>query len=100
MVELTLIVNPVYFTQISDNISAGGTYDFNGKILTTDGIYYDTLSTINDCDSIFELTLTVFGVGIKQLVVTSYKLQVYPNPTSGQLRIKNYELRTTRKHDN
>jgi len=32
-------------------------------------------------------------VGIEQLRVTSYKLQVYPNPTNGQLRITNYELR-------
>jgi hypothetical protein len=32
------------------------------------------------------------GVGIKSLHVTHYALQIYPNPTTGQLRIMNYEL--------
>ena len=32
-------------------------------------------------------------VGVEQLRVTSYKLQVYPNPTTGQLKITNGELR-------
>ena len=39
------------------------------------------------------ITILAMGVGVEQLQVTSYKLQVYPNPTNGQLRIFNYELR-------
>ena len=31
------------------------------------------------------------GVGVKQLQVTSYELQVYPNPVNYELRIINYE---------
>jgi hypothetical protein len=33
------------------------------------------------------------GVDIKELQVTSNELRVYPNPTNGQLTIKNYELK-------
>ena len=51
------------------SINVGGTYNFNGKQLTTDSIYYDTLSTINGCDSIIELTLKVGSVGIPQWTI-------------------------------
>jgi hypothetical protein len=92
VVKLTLSINPAYFSQISDSIAPGKSYDFNGRLLTTNGIYYDTLQTIFGCDSIIELILTVSGVGIKQLHLQSYKLQVYPNPTTGQLQVTSYEL--------
>jgi hypothetical protein len=92
VIELTLTVNPPYFTQISESICEGATYDFHGKLLTASDVYYDTLYSIFGCDSIIELTLTVTDVGIKQLQgyeVT--KLQVYPNPVNHELRITGYE---------
>jgi len=36
--------------------------------------------------------VTVSSVGIKQLQVTNYELQVFPNPTNGQLTINNEQL--------
>jgi hypothetical protein len=87
VIELTLSVNSVYFTQISDSISAGSSYNFNGKNLTKDGIYYDTLQTLFGCDSIVELTLKVTSVGI----VGAYgirPIQIYPNPAQNELFIK------------
>jgi hypothetical protein len=36
--------------------------------------------------------IIVNGLNIKQLQTENYDLKIYPNPTSGQLRIKNYEL--------
>ena len=72
---LTLAEYPfVPITQYADTIYYGETYDdanFTG--LTDAGTYYDTLQTINDCDSIIELTLIVTGVGIAE---ASYELQV------------------------
>jgi hypothetical protein len=59
IIELTLIVNPTYFTSKIDTICQGESYNFFGKLLTTSGIYYDTLQTIYGCDSVFELDLTV-----------------------------------------
>jgi len=88
IIELTLIVDSIYFTQISDSISAGDSCNFHGKLLTENGIYYDTLQTIHGCDSIIELTLTVTSVGIEQMTIENGQLKIYPNPTNGQLIIE------------
>ena len=71
---------------ISDSIYIGNSYDFYGKLLTAAGVYYDTLQTIHDCDSIIELTLTVTGVGIVETHCNA-SLRVYPNPAGNQLTI-------------
>jgi hypothetical protein len=80
-----------FFTQISDSILAGNTYDFNGKTLTETGIYYDTLQTVYGCDSIVKLTLTVVSEedGISELTIDNGQLKIYPNPTNGKLTIDN-----------
>ena len=44
---------------IQATICSNETYDFNGRVLSTSGAYTDTLQTINGCDSIVTLTLTV-----------------------------------------
>jgi len=92
IVELTLTVNQTYFTQITDSIYIGNSYDFFGRQLTENGIYYDTLQTIHGCDSIFELTLNIFGVGIVETHCNA-SLRIYPNPAKNELKIMNYELR-------
>jgi hypothetical protein len=43
-------------------ICNGEEYEFANKILTKSGVYYDTLTAVNGCDSIIELTLTVSPV--------------------------------------
>ena len=48
-----------YTTPISVFIEFGETYDFFGDILSKEGIYYHTLSTVQGCDSIIKLILTV-----------------------------------------
>jgi len=59
IVCLTLTVFPVPTVPIASAICQGNTCNFNGKLLTGEGIYYDTLQSINNCDSIIELTLIV-----------------------------------------
>ena len=44
---------------IQATICSNETYDFNGRALSTSGAYTDTLQTINGCDSIVTLNLTV-----------------------------------------
>jgi len=56
---LTLHVTPTYFFDNEATICDNQTYDFNGTILNSSGIYYDSLLTTNGCDSIYRLTLTV-----------------------------------------
>ena len=45
--------------EIYDTICEGTTYDFHGRDLTQAGIYSDTLQTINGCDSVIVLTLSI-----------------------------------------
>jgi len=94
IIELTLIVNPVYFTQISDSIHMGDTCDFHGKQLTIADIYYDTLQTIFGCDSVIELTLTITNVGVVNYELRNTNYVIYPNPTDGKLIIHNSQFTT------
>ena len=43
-------------------ICNGEEFEFANRILTTSGVYYDTLTAVNGCDSVIELTLTVSPV--------------------------------------
>lgn len=52
-------VSPVKYTTIPTAICEGSSYHFKGQTLTEQGTYYDTLTTVNGCDSIVTLVLTV-----------------------------------------
>ena len=67
VIVLTLSVNPVATTPLSATICSNETYDFHGRNLTQAGIYSDTLQTINGCDSVIILTLTVNPVATTPL---------------------------------
>ncbi|MBK6274229.1 MAG: gliding motility-associated C-terminal domain-containing protein [Saprospirales bacterium] len=58
-VILTVSVNPTKTTNISKAICDGSNFAFNGQLLTTSGVYRDTLLQTNGCDSFIILTLTV-----------------------------------------
>lgn len=59
LVTLNLTVHPTGFTALSEEICAGSSRSFNGQDLSTTGTYLDTLTTVNGCDSIIELTISV-----------------------------------------
>ena len=57
--KMVLTVNPTYLFPEDTAICQGETYSWHGRDLTATGIYYDSLATINGCDSVYELTLKV-----------------------------------------
>ena len=59
IVTLTLTVNPVANTNLSAAICEGSAYTENGFNVSEAGTYTQTLQTVNGCDSIVTLTLTV-----------------------------------------
>ncbi len=59
IIVLTLTVQPLITSQVSASICSGDAYSFNGRQLNAAGIYYDTLTTGNGCDSAITLNLTV-----------------------------------------
>jgi len=70
LVTLHLSITPVTSSQSSASICQGGTFTFNGLHLTAAGIYSDTLTGSNGCDSIAYITLTVNQPSFSQLSAT------------------------------
>ena len=55
----TVTVNPTYNVALTHSMCEGESYNFYGQNLTTVGTYTHTLQTINGCDSVLTLTLTM-----------------------------------------
>ncbi len=59
VVNLNLTVNPIYSIDVSETICEGESVQVGGSFYTTSGNYSDILTTVNGCDSIVNLSLTV-----------------------------------------
>lgn len=81
VITLALTVNPVYNTPITHVMCQGESYDFFGNTLTETGIYVDTLQTVNGCDSVITLTLTVNPVDSTEFTETACEEYVWNNET-------------------
>jgi len=92
VIELTLTLISIDTTHISAEICQGDSYDFFGRSLTKEGIYYETLQNVHGCDSIIKLILTV-TVGIVETDNYPSLPKIYPNPTTGKLKIESGELK-------
>ncbi len=77
ILALNLAVMGQVTGSISQNICMGSSYLFNGQNLTQTGVYFDTLTTANGCDSILDLTLTVDQAKTGSQAATICKGEVY-----------------------
>lgn len=59
IVTMNLTVHPAHETTLEASICDGGSYPFFGENLTEEGIYKDTLLSVNGCDSIIILNLSI-----------------------------------------
>ena len=57
--HLTLTVNPIYRHDTTVSLCEGNYYDLNGTHLYAGGIYYDTIKTVNRCDSAFRVQVNI-----------------------------------------
>jgi len=57
--SVDFIINSETLTELDETICGGETYNFNGIELNTSGIYFDTISRFELCDSIIQLDLFV-----------------------------------------
>lgn len=61
IVELRLGVYPTYSFVSNQTICSNDYYDFHGRPLNEEGVYWDSLRTVHTgCDSIYKLNLTVY----------------------------------------
>lgn len=61
IIHLTLNVLNASSQILNEVICSGDNYDFNGTLFNSSGIYSDTLTSNNGCDSIITLQLTVLN---------------------------------------
>ncbi|MDD3739966.1 MAG: T9SS type A sorting domain-containing protein [Bacteroidales bacterium] len=59
---LNLTVNPIYEFVEDYGICSGETYTWRENEYSVEGIYYDSLLTVNSCDSVYVLNLSVYPV--------------------------------------
>ena len=59
IIEFTLVVNAVLTDTLIQEICMGDSIAFAGVTYNQTGVYYDSLQTINGCDSIIVLDLTI-----------------------------------------
>lgn len=79
-----IVLNPVV-NQIDTVLIGGQSVDINGVNYSQMGIYTDTLTGINSCDSILYITIELID-GIKNLNLIQ-SVSVYPNPSSEYITI-------------
>lgn len=68
-------------TNISACINPGGSYNFNGTLLTAGGVYHDTLTTVALCDSFVHLTLALISPVQVSDIITGCNAVVYNGNT-------------------
>jgi len=86
IIRTTLTVNPVYTTNNPQTICSGQAYSLNAHNYTLAGIYYDTLFTMKNCDSII---ITVLNVNP---VYTTNNPQTICNGETYSLNAHNYTI--------
>ena len=77
VVTLTLSVNPVANTNLTAAICEGSVYTENGFNVSEAGTYTQNLQTINGCDSVVTLTLTINSVANTNLTAAICEGSVY-----------------------
>ncbi|MBI4645223.1 MAG: gliding motility-associated C-terminal domain-containing protein, partial [Bacteroidia bacterium] len=75
--ELTLTVNLTYIFNETISVCNGTIYNWHGNNYSVTGIYYDSLTTIAGCDSIYQLTLNVALVYSYNESATIYDGEIY-----------------------
>jgi hypothetical protein len=93
VVNLQLTVNPVLVSSSSLNICQGESIDFYGQLLTNSGNYAHTLQTINGCDSVVSLQLTVYPIPTLPILESNSPVSC-PNDLL-TVHISNTELNTS-----
>ena len=87
VVTLTLTVNPVYSFTIDATINQGETYQENGFEVSEAGTYTQNLQTVNGCDSVIVLNLTV-NSSLGDVVANTIEVALYPNPAENYTVLK------------
>jgi len=81
VVHDTIIPCPKILTYIFANISRGETYTDFGFSVSEEGTYIDTITSMDGCDSIIVLNLTISELNNNQ----TSQIKMFPNPTNDKI---------------
>ena len=84
IVTLQLTVLSTELTNINESICDGASYSFNDSAFTLSGVYTDSLTGINGCDSIVVLNLTVLPNPIEPYITQQSDSLISNEPTGNQ----------------
>ncbi|MBQ6070436.1 MAG: T9SS type A sorting domain-containing protein, partial [Bacteroidales bacterium] len=92
VVNLILTVNRTYLFVTDDNTCANTPYTWRGHTYSTSGTYYDNFTTVNGCDSVYMLNLTVnptYEVDVEDSIIvyhnyTGYGMDITPTEVGDQ----------------
>ncbi len=63
MATLNLTINPIYLNRVTATVCEGDDYiTQGGQVVSSSGVYRDTLQSVSSCDSIIETNLTQLKV--------------------------------------
>lgn len=79
IVTTNLVVHPRYNIYVDTIISSGGSYNVGTNSYTENGVYVDTLISINNCDSIITTNLSLL-TDLKNLNNEVDFIKISPNP--------------------
>ncbi len=81
-------INPTYTDTTIASVNEGEAYTWNANDYSETGIYFDSLTTVEGCDSILVLNLTSISTtsGIENIDISS-EIKVFPNPVTDNLNI-------------
>ena len=86
-VTLTLTVNPTYSLTIDATINQGDVYQENGFEVSEAGTYTQNLQSVNGCDSVIVLNLTV-NSSLGDVAANTIEVALFPNPAGDYTVLK------------
>lgn len=81
LVHLVLTVNPTYQTPIYQSICNGQSFSYQNTSYNTTGTYTHNLSSVNGCDSVCTLHLTVYAASTSDTFATACDQFTWHNTT-------------------
>ena len=90
VVTLHLTINYSVETTVTE--TSDGSYTWNDETYTESGTYQWHGTTVDGCDSTVTLILTINTVGIDEIENSKWRIDIFPNPTTGWLTIDNEDV--------
>ncbi len=88
VVTISLTVFSAFAVTVDTTIAPANSYTLpSGNVVSAAGVYYDTLRTINNCDSIIKTNLDVVSSVLSIKSVMGELLHINPNPASESVMV-------------